>query len=108
MTVNSAFIFLLVVCISTILFGKIVGLIYASIFILLFSIVGYSHITNILNTNVDFNKYVNNKTTWMVITTGYTFTLIVLIKTVDLIYHYFIDAIKLNKSKSKELLSGNS
>lgn len=102
-TVNSAFVALLAICISTMIYGKVIGVIYGFLFLSSFSIIGYLHINNFFVTNIDFNEYINNKTTWITIITGYAFIIVVLIKSVDLFYQFFNNAIKQIKAKNIDL-----
>ncbi|MCG8696708.1 MAG: PAS domain S-box protein [Bacteroidales bacterium] len=97
----------IVICVSTIVFGLRTGITYAVIFLLSFVVIGYLHIQNVFSTNINFQEYINNNTTWFNHFTVFTFTIIILLIITNHFYSFFISAYKEQAAITEELKKTN-
>lgn len=102
-TVGGAYMALVVVSLSTMIYGLRLGMVYSAVFVICFVIIGVLQILNIINPQVDFNEYVNHETTWIAQVSAYIFIIFILINSINLFYKYFINALNDANDKSKKL-----
>lgn len=102
-TVGASFFIFVVVVIATLVFGKRSGIVYFIIFFIAYFIIAFLNYTNVLHPDIDFNKYLNYKTSWIAQITGYLFGTGVIIYTAHLFYQLFTNSIKSLINKTDEL-----
>lgn len=69
--------------IGTLVFGIRGGITYLGIFLVLYSIIAWLHLNNLISNTIDFNLYFSTPTAWIANSTGYLFSTIILIYTIN-------------------------
>lgn len=102
-TVSGAFLILIVIGIATMVFGRKIGIIYASLFLIIYIFIGYLHIFDYVESNINFANYVNLTTTWVNQFSAFIFSILILINSIDVFYNMFIQQIDIAQQKSAQL-----
>ncbi|MEN8119881.1 MAG: PAS domain S-box protein [Bacteroidota bacterium] len=92
-----------VITLGTIILGKRIGVIYLLIFITGFSAIAILHNMGFVKSGLDFNLYLNFKTTWITHIWSYLFGLTIILYVASLFYKLFTNSIKSLSIKSDEL-----
>lgn len=91
------------VVLSALVFGFRTGFLYAVVFILGFSIIGFMYSKEILVPVMDLNEYVRKPITWISKIAGYSFTLLVILYLTNLFYNLFSETITSLTKKTTDL-----
>ncbi len=100
---SGSFFILMVVSLSAMIYGAKQGILYTLIFSLLYIAIAFLHISHKIGSSVDFNVYLDHKTTWLASFAGTLFTLIVLIYANTMFFGYLIGYIKSSARQKDEL-----
>jgi len=93
---------ILPIVISTLIFGKRIGYTYLAISIIGLVIIAVLHYTKIIHTEIDFNVYNFNATTWLNILFGVFWMLMIIVFAIGLFYDLFQENIRVLVQQSAE------
>lgn len=97
------YIIFMVITVGTLIMGGRTGITYFIIFVAGYILVYFLHATKILQSNINFNIYIEHTTSWIFILMEYTFEAAIIIYTSNKFYQVFTTTIKDLLQKSNKL-----